>query len=136
MKKALGIGAFPTELTLNLIQKLPIPVVEFSETITILSFIQQRNKNLILFEDDIKQVDISKNIQRFQLAIDEAKVRLDLAISPDTWLMPLNLERNTQSTVSYNNVLKKATKDMKLGVNSSQLESTPSTLIRRDWGLS
>ena len=33
MKKALGIGGFPTEMPLNLIQKLPIPSVEFSETI-------------------------------------------------------------------------------------------------------
>ena len=73
---------------------------------------------LILMEDAIRQPDISKSIQRFQLAIDEAKVRLDLAISPGTWLMPSNLVLNTQSTVGYNNNLKKANGDMKLGVNS------------------
>ena len=37
---------------------------------------------LILMEDAIWQPDISKSIQSFQLAIDEAKVRLDIAISP------------------------------------------------------
>ena len=64
------------------------------------------------------QKDFQRSIQRFQLAIDEAKVRLDLAISPGTWLMPSNLALNTQSTVGYNNNLKKATGNMKLGVNS------------------
>ena len=73
---------------------------------------------LVLMEDAIRQPDLSKSIQRFQLAIDEAKVRLDLAISPGTWLMPSNLVMNTQSTVGYNNNLKKATGNMKLGVNS------------------
>ena len=73
---------------------------------------------LVLMEDAIRQPDLSKSIQRFQLAIDEAKVRLDLAISPGTWLMPSNLVLNTQSTVGYNNNLKKATGNMKLGVNS------------------
>ena len=73
---------------------------------------------LILMEDAKRQPDISKSIQRFQLAIDEAKVRLDLAISPGTWLMPSNLVLNTQSTVGYNNNLKKANGDVKLGVNS------------------
>ena len=73
---------------------------------------------LVLMEDAIRQPDLSKSISRYQLAIDEAKVRLDLAISPGTWLMPSNFVINTQSTVGYNNNLKKATGNMKLGVNS------------------
>jgi hypothetical protein len=73
---------------------------------------------LTLMEDSIRTPDISKSVQRFQLAIDEAKVRLDLAISPGTWLMPSDLEINTMSAVGYNNNLKKADADMKLGVNS------------------
>ena len=73
---------------------------------------------LILMEDAIRQPDLSKSIQRFQLVIDEAKVRLDLAVSPGTGLMPSDLVLNTQSTVGYNNNLKKATGNMKLGVNS------------------
>ena len=73
---------------------------------------------LIKMEYAIRQPDLSKSVQRFQLAIKEEKVRLDLAISPGTWLMPSNLVINTQSTVGYNNNLKKATGNMKLGVNS------------------
>ena len=45
----------------------------------------------ILMEDAIRQPDISKSIQRLQIAIDKANVRLDLAVSPGTWLMPSNL---------------------------------------------
>lgn len=55
-------------------------------------------------EDAIRQTDISKSVQRFQLAVDEAKVRLNLAISPGTWLMPSNLLINTQSSVGYNGI--------------------------------
>jgi len=73
---------------------------------------------LTLMEDAIRQPDISKSVQRFQLAIAEAKVRLDLAVSPRTWLMPSNLVINTHSTVGYNNFLKKANAEMKLGVKS------------------
>ena len=43
---------------------------------------------LVLLEDAVKQPDISKSVQRFQLAVQEAKVKLGLAISPGTLLMP------------------------------------------------
>ena len=43
---------------------------------------------LILVEDVIRKPDISKSIQRFHLAINEANVRLELAASSGTWLMP------------------------------------------------
>ena len=70
-------------------------------------------------EDAIRQPDISKSVQRFQLAIDEAKVRLNLAVSPGAWLKPSNLVINTQSAVGYNNGLRKSGVRMKLGVNDS-----------------
>lgn len=73
---------------------------------------------LILIEDAVRQPNISKSVQRFQLAINEAKVRLDLAISPGTWLMASNLILNTQSTIGYNNSLKKADSYMKMVVNN------------------
>ena len=66
----------------------------------------------------MKQSDISKSVQRFQLAVQEAKVKLDLAISPGTWLMPSRMVINTEGTVGYNNKLKRVTTSMKLGVNS------------------
>ena len=72
-----------------------------------------------MVEDAIRKPDISMSVQRFQLAINEGKVRLDLAVSPGTWLIPSNLLLNSQSTVGYNNSLKKASSDMKLGVNKS-----------------
>ena len=39
---------------------------------------------LILLESVILQTNISKSVQSFQLAIQEAKVRLDFAVSPGT----------------------------------------------------
>ena len=64
--------------------------------------------------------------QTFRRAIDESKVKLHLAVSRDTWLMPSNLLLNTQSTVGYNNSLKKTNKDIELGVKkSTNLEMKP-----------
>ena len=71
-----------------------------------------------MVEDAIRNPDISKSVQRFQLAIESAKVRLDLAISPGLWLLPSKMVVNTESVVGYNNKLKKATIFMKIGINS------------------
>ena len=71
-----------------------------------------------MIEDAIWNPDLGKSVQRFQLAIESAKVRLDLAISPGTWLLPSKMVVNTESVVGYNNKLKKATSFMKIGVNS------------------
>ena len=77
-----------------------------------------RQEFLVLLEDAIKQPDISKSVQRFQLAVQEAKVKLDLAVSPGTWLMPSKMVINTESTIGYNNRLKRVEPSMRLGVNS------------------
>ena len=82
------------------------------------SSIETQREFLVLVEDAIRNPDISKSVQRFQLAIESAKVRLDLAISPGTWLLPSKMVVNTESIVGYNNKLKKATSFMKIGVNS------------------
>ena len=58
-------------------------------------------------------------MQRYQLAVDEAKVRLNLAVAPGTWLMPARMVINTGSVAGYNNQLRQATPNMKLGVNNS-----------------
>ena len=71
-----------------------------------------------MVEDAIRNPDISKSVQRFQLAIESAKVRLDLAISPGLWLLPSKMVVNTESVVGYNNKLKKATSFMRIGINS------------------
>ena len=82
------------------------------------SSIETQRQILSMVEDAIRNPDISKSVQRFQLAIESAKVRLDLAISPGLWLLPSKMVVNTESVVGYNNKLKKATSFMKIGVNS------------------
>ena len=96
-----------------------------------------RRELLTLMEDAVKQPDISKSVQRFQLAVQEAKVKLDLAISSGTWLMPSKMVISTESTVGYNNKLKGATADMKLGVNSDvNADGTVDVGIRHNLGVS
>ena len=82
------------------------------------SAIEAQRQFLSMVEDAIRNPDISKSVQRFQLAIESAKVRLDLAISPGLWLLPSKMVVNTESVVGYNNKLKKATSFMRIGVNS------------------
>ena len=82
------------------------------------SAIETQRQFLSMVEDAIRNPDISKSVQRFQLAIESAKVRLDLTISPGLWLLPSKMVVNTESVVGYNNKLKKATTFMRIGVNS------------------
>ena len=79
---------------------------------------------VILLEGDIRTPDISKSVQCYQVAIDEAKVRLDFVASPGTWLMPSRMVTNTGSGTGYNNQLKQATQGMKLGINNDVNKST------------
>ena len=82
------------------------------------SAFETQRQFLSMVKDAIRNPDISKSVQRFQLAIESAKVRLDLAISPGLWLLPSKMVVNTESVVGYNNKLKKATRRMRIGVNS------------------
>ena len=82
------------------------------------SAIETQRQFLSMVENAIRNPDISKSVQRFQLAIESTKVRLDLAISPGLWLLPSKMVVNTESVVGYNNKLKKATSFMRIGVNS------------------
>jgi len=77
---------------------------------------------LQLFESSIVETDISKSIQRYQLAIQESKQKLDLAISPGCWLLPSSLVINNSSVLGYNNKLVRASADMKFGVNDINAE--------------
>ena len=90
---------------------------------------------LSLMEDAIRQPDLSKSVQRYQLAVDEAKVRLNLAVCPGAWLVPARMILNTESIVGYNNKLKQAKAGMALGVNNSvNLETKKSALQLIDGG--
>ena len=73
---------------------------------------------LTLMEDAIRQTDLAKSVQRYQLAVDEAKVRLNLAVCPGAWLMPARMIINTESIVGSNNKLMQAKAGIKLGVNN------------------
>ena len=73
---------------------------------------------LTLMEDAIRQTDLAKSVQRYQLAVDQAKVRLNLAVCPGAWLMPARMIINTENIVGYNNKLVQAKAGMKLGVNN------------------
>ena len=79
---------------------------------------------LVLLEGAIKTLDISKSVQRYQLAIDEAKVRLDFVAAPGTWLTPSRMIINTRSVTGYSNQLKQAGTGMKLGINNYVNKST------------
>ena len=63
---------------------------------------------LTLMEDAIRQTDLAQSVQGYQLAVDEAKVRLNLAVCPGAWLMPARMIINTESIVGYNNKLMQA----------------------------
>ena len=60
----------------------------------------------------------------YQLAIDEGKLRLDLAAAPRAWLMLSRMVINTERTVAYNNKLKQATPNMKLGLTNDVNKET------------
>jgi len=77
-------------------------------------------------EDAIRQPDLAKSVQRYQLAVDQAKVRLNLAVAPIAWLMLAQMIINTASTVCYNNKLKQAVSGMKFGVNNELNPGTKS----------
>ena len=81
-------------------------------------------------EDAIRQPDLAKSVQRYQLAVDEAKVRLNLAVCPGAWLMRGRMIINMESTVGYNNRLKQAIPGMKLGVNNNVNSGTKKAGIR------
>ena len=88
------------------------------------SAIETRQEFLTLFESSIIENDISKGVQRYQMAIQDAKARLDYAVAPGCWLMPSSLVINTGAMVGYNNRLQRATEDMKPGVNNVNSKTT------------
>ena len=73
---------------------------------------------LTLMEEAIRQPDLAKSVQRYQLAVDQAMARLNLAVCPGVWLMPARMVINTESMMGYDNKLKQAVPGMKLGVNN------------------
>ena len=86
-------------------------------------------------EDVIRQTDLAKSVQRYQLAVDQAKVRLNLAVCPGAWLMPARMIINTESIVGYTNKLMQAKAGMKLGINNDVNSGTKKSGAAADgWG--
>ena len=84
---------------------------------------------LILVEDAIKTLDASNGPVKYQNAIERTKTRLDFAIARGVLLMPSRMIINMESVVGYNNNLRRATDDMKLGVNNQvNLETKKASL--------
>ena len=98
--------------------------------------VEAQQEMLKLFESAVIEEDLSTSVQRYQLAVQEAKLRLDLAIAPGIWLMPSNLVINTESIVGYNNELQKASEDMQFGVNVGVNEKSKSVGIKHNLGYS
>ena len=84
---------------------------------------EAQSKFLVLMEDAIRQLDLAKSVQRYQLVVDELKVQLNLAVYPRAWLMPSRMIINVDNTAGYYNKLKQAV-GMKLGVNNSVNQET------------
>ena len=79
---------------------------------------------VVLLEDAMRQPDMAKSVQRLQLDVEEAKVRLDLAATQGAWLMTSRMAINTGRTVAYNNKLRQATPKMKLELNNEKNTET------------
>ena len=66
----------------------------------------------------IKLQDILSSIRQFQLAVDQANVRLNFVIAPGAWLMPSRMILNSDSEIGYNNALRQGGPEMKIVVNN------------------
>ena len=96
--------------------------------------VEAQQEMLKLFESAVIEENLATSVQRYQLAVQESKLRLDLAIAPGIWLMPSNLVINTESIVGYNNELQKANDGMQFGVNVGVNEKSKSVGIRHNLG--
>ena len=67
---------------------------------------------------------------KYQDAIEATKVRLNLAVARGVLLLPSRMIINTESIVGYNNNLRRATADMKLGVNNQVNQGTKKASLK------
>ena len=85
---------------------------------------------LVLIEDSIKTLNVSNGPVKYQNAIQATKVRLNLAVARGVLLLPARMIINTESIVGYNNNLRRATDDMKLGVNNQVNQGTKKASLK------
>ena len=85
---------------------------------------------LVLLEDSIKTLTVSSGPVKYQDAIQATKVRLSFAVGRGVLLLPSRMIINTESVVGYNNNLRRATDDMKLGVNNHVNQGTKKASLK------
>ena len=85
---------------------------------------------LVLIEDSIKTLNVSNGPVKYQDAIEATKVRLNLAVARGVLLLPSRMIINMESIVGYNNNLRRATDDMKLGVNNQVNQGTKKASLK------
>ena len=85
---------------------------------------------LVLVDDAIRTLTVSNEPVKYQDAIEATKVRLNLAVARGVLLLPARMIINTESIVGYNNNLRRATDDMKLGVNNQVNQGTKKASLK------
>ena len=85
---------------------------------------------LVLLENSIKTLNVSDGPVKYQDAIQKTKVRLNFAVARGVLLLPARMIINTESVVDYNNNLRRATDDMKLGVNNHVNQETKKASLK------
>ena len=85
---------------------------------------------LVLIEDALRTLTVSSGPVKYQDAIEATKVRLNFAVGRGVLLLPSRMIINTESVVGYNNNLRRATDDMKLGVNNHVNQGTKKASLR------
>ena len=85
---------------------------------------------LVLLEDSIKTLNVSNGPAKYQDAIQATKVRLNFAVGRGVLLLPARMIINTESVVGYNHNLRRATDDMKLGINNHVNQGTKKASLK------
>ena len=85
---------------------------------------------LVLVDDSIRTLTVSNEPVKYQNAIEATKVRLNFAVARGTLLLLARMIINTESVVGYNNNLRRATDDMKLGVNNQVNQGTKKASLK------
>ena len=85
---------------------------------------------LVLVDDAIRTLTVSNEPVKYQNAIEATKVRLNFAVARGVLLLPARMIINTESIVGYNNNLRRATDDMKLGVNNQVNQDTKKASLK------
>ena len=86
---------------------------------------------LALIEDSIKILTVKNEPAKYQKAIQDTKVRLNLAVGRGGLLLPAGMIINKESVVNYNNNLRWAKDDMKLGVNNQVNQGTKKASLKK-----